>query len=188
MAVADEATRVSGLAARYATALFELAHERDALDAVAGDLATVRAMLDESADLRRMVRSPVIARDAQGRAIAAIAAHAGLGELAANFLGLLARNRRLFALSEMIRGFDARLALHRGEVTAEVASARPLSEAQQQEINAALARALDRKVLLRDIVDPSLIGGLVVKVGSRMIDASLKARLQALRLAMKGAR
>ena len=184
--MADEATGVSGLAARYATALFELAHERAAVDEVAGDLATVRAMLEASADLRRMVRSPVIARDAQGRAVAAIAEHAGLGEIATNFLGLLARNRRLFALAEMIRAFDARLARHRGEVTAEVASARPLTEAQQHEIAAALARALDRKVRLRDIVDPSLIGGLVVKVGSRMFDSSLRTKLQRLRFAMKG--
>jgi F-type H+-transporting ATPase subunit delta len=187
VAVADEATGVSGLAARYATALFELAHEREALDEVAGDLSTVRGMLEASADLRRMVRSPVIARDAQGRAVAAIAEHAGLGQLVSNFLGLLARNRRLFALQEMIRGFDARLAEHRGEVTAEVASARPLSEAQSREVKATLARALGREVRLRDVVDPSLIGGIMVRVGSRMIDASLKARLQALRLAMKGA-
>jgi len=185
--VAHEATGTSGLAGRYARALFELAREREALDEVAGDLATVRGMLEASGDLRRMVHSPVIAREAQGRAIAALAERARLGALAANFLGVLARNRRLFALAQMIRAFDARLAAHRGEVTAAVASARPLTEAQQQGIAAVLKRALGREVRISGSVDASLIGGLVVRVGSRMVDASLKARLRSLTLAMKGA-
>jgi len=185
--VSEEAIGVSGLAGRYATAVFDLALEKNALDEVAGNLATVRGMLDESDDLRRLVSSPVINREAQGRAVTALAKQAELGALATNLLGLLARNRRLFVLAEMIRGFDSLLAAHRGEVTAQVAAAKPLTDQQTQAIMASLKRATGRDVRLSATVDPLLIGGLVVKVGSRMIDASLKAKLQSLRLAMKGA-
>jgi F-type H+-transporting ATPase subunit delta len=186
--VAGKATGVFGLAGRYAKALFELALERDALAQVADDLAGMRRMLDRSDDLRRLVRSPVIGREDQGRAMAALAERVGFGELVCNFLGLLARNRRLFALDAMIRAYEALLADHRGEVTAEVTSAGPLSDRQTAAIAAALERALGHKVRLSASLDPALIGGLVVKVGSRMIDASIEARLRSLRLAMKGAR
>lgn len=185
--VSEEAIGVSGLAGRYATAIFELALEKNAIDEVAGNLATVRGMLDDSDDLRRLVRSPVIGRDAQGRAVAALAEQAALGALTTSLLGLLARNRRLFVLADMIRAFHSLLAAHRGEVTAEVTAARPLTDQQTQAIMASLKRATGRDVRLSATVDPLLIGGLVVKVGSRMIDASLKAKLQSLRLAMKGA-
>ena len=185
--MSEEATGVSGLAGRYATAVFELALEKNALDEVASNLATMRAMLDESDDLRRLVRSPVIGRDEQGKAITALAQQAELGALTTNLLGLLAANRRLFVLAELIRAFDSLLASHRGEVTAEVAAAKPLTDQQTQAIMASLKRATGRDVRLSATVDPALIGGLVVKVGSRMIDASLKAKLQSLRLAMKGA-
>lgn len=185
--MSEKAIGVSGLAGRYATAIFELALEKNALDNVGDNLAVVRAMLDDSDDLRRLVRSPVIGREQQGRAVTALANKAELGQLTINLLGLLARNRRLFALSDVIRGFDALLAAHRGEVTAEVAAARPLNDEQTKAIMASLKRATGRDVRLSATVDPSLIGGLVVKVGSRMIDASLKAKLQSLRLAMKGA-
>jgi F-type H+-transporting ATPase subunit delta len=144
-------------------------------------------MLDDSDDLRRLVRSPVIGRDQQGRAVTALAKQAELGDLSANLLGLLARNRRLFVLADMVRAFDSLLAAHRGEVTAEVAAATPLTDQQTQAIMASLKRATGRDVRLSTTVDPLLIGGLVVKVGSRMVDASLKAKLQSLRLAMKGA-
>jgi F-type H+-transporting ATPase subunit delta len=186
--VAGEATGVFGLAGRYARALFELALERDALAQVADDLAGMRGLLDQSDDLRRLIRSPVIGREAQGRAMAALADRFGFGELVRNFLGLLARNRRLFALDAMIRAYEALLADHRGEVTAEVRSAAPLADRQTAAIAAALGRAVGRKVLLSASVDAALIGGLVVKVGSRMVDASLAAKLRSLRLAMKGAR
>jgi F-type H+-transporting ATPase subunit delta len=185
--VASEAIGVSGLAGRYATALFELAVEQDALDAVANDLASLRAMLDESADLRRLVASPVIGREDQGRAMVALAARANFGALAGKFIGLLASNRRLFALADTIRAYDTLVAARRGEVTADVTSARALSDAQTQALITSLKNATGREVRLMSSVDETLIGGLVVKVGSRMIDASLKSKLQSLRLVMKGA-
>ena len=185
--VASEAIGVSGLAGRYATALFELAVEQDALDAVANDLASLRAMLDESADLRRLVASPVIGREDQGHAMAALAARANFGVLAGKFIGLLASNRRLFALADTIRAYDMLVAARRGEVTADVTSARALSDAQTQALITSLKNATGREVRLKSSVDETLIGGLVVKVGSRMIDASLKSKLQSLRLVMKGA-
>ncbi len=185
--MSEEAIGVSGLAGRYATAVFELAREKNALDEVASNFATVRGLLDDCDDLRRLVRCSVIGRDDQGRAVIALAEQAELGTLTTNVLGLLAANRRLFVLAEMIRGFDSLLAGHRGEVTAEVAAAKPLTDQQTQAIMASLKRATGRDVRLSATVDPLLIGGLVVKVGSRMIDASLKAKLQSLRLAMKGA-
>jgi F-type H+-transporting ATPase subunit delta len=185
--VASEATGVSGLAERYAQALFDLADEGRSLDQVAADLRAVSGMLDESADLRRLIRSPVIDREAQGRAIAAIAADAQLAHLTRNFLGLLARNRRLFALPAMIEGFLHHLAERRGEVTAQVVSAAPLTEAQSQALTEALRKSAGAKLAIQSRVDPSLLGGLVVRLGSRMIDASLKSKLHRLELAMKGA-
>ncbi len=185
--MAEQASGVSGLAGRYATALFELARERDVLDATASDLSSLKAMLDESEALRRLVLSPVVAREDQGRAMAALVERAGLGALTGNFVGLLAGNRRLFALADMIAAYETLLASHRGEVTAEVISARPLSEAQAAAVAAALKSVVGSDVRLTASVDDSLLGGLVVKLGSQMVDASLKAKLQALELAMKGA-
>ena len=184
--MASEATGVSGLAGRYARALFDLADEGRALDAVAADLGSVSAMLDASPELRRMVRSPVLDRASQGRAFAAIADAAGLMPLTRNFLGLLARNRRLFALPEMIAAFLAELAERRGEVTARVISAAPLSAAQGAALAEALRQTTGAKLTVESRVDPSLLGGIVVRLGSRMIDASLKSKLNRLRLAMKG--
>lgn len=184
--MASEATGVSGLADRYAAALFDLADEQKALDAVAADLQTLRAMLRESADLRRLIRSPVLSRADQGKAVLAIAEQAAVSQLTRNFLGLLAQNRRLFALLEMIGSFLARLAARRGEVTAQVVAAQPLSEQQREAVNEQLRRAVGRKVAVDIQVDPSLLGGLVIKVGSRMVDASLRSKLHRLQLAMKG--
>ena len=185
--MAEQAFGVSGLAGRYATALFELARERDALDAIAGDLGLLKAMLNESEALRRLVLSPVIAREDQGRAMVALVERADLGELTGNFVGLLASNRRLIALADMIAAYEMLLAAHRGEVTAEVLSARPLSEVQTDAVAAALKRVVGGDVRLTTSVDESLLGGLVVKLGSQMVDASLKAKLQSLELVMKGA-
>ncbi len=185
--MASEATSVAGLAERYAAALFDLADERKTLDAVASDLTSLRRMIDDSADLRRMIRSPVLRRDEQARAIAAVADRAGLDALTCNFLGLLARNRRLFALPEMIEGFLHILAERRGEVTAQVIAAQELSETQRRSIDERLRKAVGRKVAVDFRIDPSLLGGLIVKVGSRMVDASLKSKLARLALAMKGA-
>jgi F-type H+-transporting ATPase subunit delta len=184
--VASEAKSVTGLAERYGVALFDLADERKQLDAVAGDLQALRDMLRDSADFRRVIRSPVLSRGEQGKAIAAIADKAKLSPLARNFLGLLAQNRRLFALPEMIASFLGRLAERRGEVTAAVVAAQDLTPAQRAAVDEQLRKAVGRKVAIDLQIDPSLLGGLVVKVGSRMIDASLKSKLHRLQLAMKG--
>ena len=186
--MASEATGVGGLAERYATALFELADERKQLDAVADELRGLRALVRESADLRRLIRSPVLAREAQGRAIEALAERAGLSQLTRNFLGLLARNRRLFALPEMIEHFLATLAARRGEVTAEVVAAQDLTPEQQDRLAEQLRRSVGQKVAVDLRVDPGLLGGLVVKLGSRMVDASLKSKLHRLEMVMKGVR
>jgi F-type H+-transporting ATPase subunit delta len=186
--VASEATGVGGLASRYATALYDLADERAALDAVADDLRTLKTLVAESADLRRMILSPVIGRAAQGKAIAALAERAALQALTRNFLGLLARNRRLFALPAVIERYLATLAARRGEVTAEVAAAEDLSPEQRERLGEQLRRAVGQKVAVDLRVDPSLLGGLVVKIGSRMVDASLKGKLRRLEMVMKGVR
>jgi F-type H+-transporting ATPase subunit delta len=176
----------SGIATRYATALFELARERDALDAVAADLAALEGMLDGSGDLDRLIASPVLSREAQGRAVAAVAERAGLGEVVRNFLGLLAQKRRLLALRAIAREFRARLAAHRGETSAEVISAAPLDEAEIARLRESLGRFAGKKVTLATSVDPSLLGGLVVRVGSRMVDASLRTKLRQLEQVMTG--
>jgi F-type H+-transporting ATPase subunit delta len=184
--VASEAKGVTGLAERYGVALFDLADERKELDAVAGDLLALRAMLRDSAEFRRLIRSPVLSREEQGKAIAAIAAQAKLSALAQNFLGLLARNRRLFVLPEIVTSFLQQLAERRGEVTAAVIAAQDLSPAQRAAVDEQLRKAVGGKVAVDLQVDASLLGGLIIKVGSRMIDASLKSKLHRLQLAMKG--
>jgi F-type H+-transporting ATPase subunit delta len=184
--VASKATGMSGLAGRYARALFELADERRALDQVAADLNAMSAMLAESDDLRRMIRSPVLSRAEQGKAIAAIGDQAQLSPLTRNFLGLLAANRRLFALPEIAAAFLADLAARRGEIAAHVVSAQPLSARQQDELRDALRKSSGAKIAVDLRVDPSLLGGLVIRLGSRMVDASLKSKLNRLQLAMKG--
>jgi F-type H+-transporting ATPase subunit delta len=177
----------TGVAARYALALFELADEQRKLDQVADDLKSVSSLLRESADLRRLTGNPVVSRADSGRAMAALLERIGADELTRKFIGLVAANRRLFVLPAMIKAFLADLARRRGEVTAEVIAARKLSDNQSQALEAALRTALGGKVALSLAVDPSLIGGLVVKVGSRMVDSSLKTQLQKMKLAMKGA-
>jgi F-type H+-transporting ATPase subunit delta len=185
--VASEGKGVSGLADRYAAALYDLADERKLLDGVAGELQGLRAMLRESADLRRLIRSPVLSREDQGKGIAALAEKSDLSPLLRNFLGLLAQNRRLFALPEMIERFLARLAARRGEVTAHVTAAQELTPSQRDAVHEQLRQAVGAKVTVDIAVDPGLLGGLVVRLGSRMVDASLKSKLNRLQLAMKGA-
>jgi F-type H+-transporting ATPase subunit delta len=185
--LASEGTGVAGLAERYATALFELADERHALDAVAGDLRELRAMLADSGDFLRLIRSPVLSREAQGKAVAALAERAGLSPLTRDFLGVVARNRRLFAVPQMITAYLKKLAERRGEVTAEVTVAQPLDAARQTALTDQLRRAVGARVAVDIRVDPRLLGGMIVKVGSRMVDASLASRLQRLRLAMRSA-
>lgn len=186
VSVPSEATGPSGLAQRYAAALFDLAEERRALDAVADDLRALRDMLGESADLVRLIRSPVLSRSGQSAAIGAVAERAGLSPLVRDFLAVAARNRRLFALPAMIEAYLAQLAERRGEMTAEVVTAQPLSEAQREALAERLWRSVGRRVSVDLRVDPALIGGIVVKLGSRMVDGSLRSKLRRLQLAMKG--
>lgn len=185
--MAAEVTGVAGLAQRYATALFELARDSGTLDRVADDLARLHGMIAESADLRRMIRSPVLSRAAQTRAIEAILERAEVDPLVRRFVGVVTANRRLFVLEAIIAAFRDALARHRGEITAVVSSAQPLSDAQKSALDSALRRAVGSKVSIETRLEPELLGGLVVKVGSRMFDSSLRSKLQRLQLAMKGA-
>ena len=184
--MAAQETGTAGLAARYAAALFDLADEAKQLDAVAADLRAIRTMIAESADLRRLVRSPVLTRADQAKAMAAVLEKAGTSDLVRRFVGLVAENRRLFALTDMIAAYLGELAHRRGEVTASVASAALLSDAQTAALTDALRRAVGGKVSVETHTDASLIGGLIVQVGSRMVDSSLKSKLQRLKLVMKG--
>ena len=180
------ASETQGLAARYALALYELADEGKVLDDVASDLSAMRQLLSDSPDFARLIRSPVLTRADQSRGILAVADKAGANPLTAKFLGVLAANRRLFAMPRMIDAYLAELARRRGEVAAQVASAVPLSEEQVAAVTEALRKVVGQKVTVDLTVDPSLIGGLIVRVGSRMIDSSLRTKLQRLQLAMKG--
>jgi F-type H+-transporting ATPase subunit delta len=182
---ANSAT-ATGLATRYATALFELGREQNKLDRVSDDLGKVAAALAGSSELRRLMVSPVLSRDEQGRAVTMVAEELRLDELVRSFLGVLAANRRLFAANAVIDAFAEMLATERGEVQAEVVSARELEPAQMQELEESVRRFAGKKVHLRHRVDPSLLGGLTVRVGSRMVDASLKTKLQQLELSMRG--
>ena len=173
---------VGGLAARYASALYDLADEQAAID----DLNTLKAMLGHSEDFARFIKSPVLSRDDQSRGIAAIASAAQVSALTQKFLGLVARNRRLFALPGMIQGFLEILAERRGQQTAEVTSAVALTDAQISALSSALKASGGRTVAVSTKIDPSILGGLIVRVGSRMVDSSLKSQLQRLKLVMKG--
>jgi F-type H+-transporting ATPase subunit delta len=184
--LAGDNTSLSDLAGRYASALLDLADEKKALDQVSADLQSLRSMISESGDLRRLLNSPVITREAQRKAMVAVMERAGIGQLTRHFVLVVARNHRLFALPAMIEGYLAELARRRGEITAEVTSARKLTDGQQSALLDTLRASVGGKVQLDLKVDPALIGGLVVKVGSRMIDSSLRSKLQRLQLAMKG--
>ena len=184
--MAGEGAIVSGMAGRYATALFELALEGGALDAVATDLDRFNALVGESADLARLVRSPVFSAEEQVKALAAVLDSAGIGGLAAQFLKLVASNRRLFAVRDMIKAYRALLASHKGEVTAEVTLADRPSDSQLAAIKDALAAVTKKDVKVDLKIDPGIIGGLIVKLGSRMVDNSLRTKLNAIKYAMKG--
>jgi F-type H+-transporting ATPase subunit delta len=177
---------MASMAGRYAAALFELAKDERQLPRVEADLAAFRSMLDASADLRRLVRSPVISAGDQAKALDAILGKAGLSGLTANFFRVIARNRRLFAVADMIRDFRALLARERGEVSADVASAHPLTSDQLSALKDALRVQIGKDVMVNTRVDPALLGGLIVKVGSKMIDSSLRTKLDNLKVAMKG--
>lgn len=184
--MASDDTNTQSVPGRYASALFDLAKEQKQVPAIETELARFAALLDGSDDLRRLVKSPVFSADEQGRALKSVLAKAGIGGLAGNFLNLLARNRRLFAASDMIKAFRAIAAKDRGEVAAEVTSAQPLTADQTAALRDALKASVGKDVTLSTHVDPSLLGGLIVKIGSRMIDSSLATRLSMLKVAMKG--
>jgi F-type H+-transporting ATPase subunit delta len=173
------------MAGRYATALFELARETGAVDAVLADLKRFDALLDESADLTRLVRSPVFTADLQCKGLAAVLEKAQIGGLAAQFLKVVTSNRRLFAVRNIVKAYAALVARHKGEVTAQVTVAEPLSDAHRDEIRNTLNAVTGKDVRVDVRVDPSIIGGLVVKLGSRMVDTSLRTKLNALKHAMK---
>ncbi len=177
---------MASMAGRYAAALFDLAQEERQLPQVEADLKAFQAMLDASADLRRLVRSPVISADDQAKGLDAVLRKAGVSSLTANFFRLIARNRRLFAVADMMRNFRALLARERGEVSADVVSAHALTPEQLNALKDALRVQIGKDVQVNTRVDPALLGGLVVKVGSRMIDSSLRTKLDNLKVAMKG--
>lgn len=187
--VAGKDPIISGMAGRYGNALFELALENKAVDAVKADLDRFDAMIADSSDLNRLVRSPVFDADSQLRALAAILDKAGIKGLAANFLRVITTNRRLFAVRDMIRAYRVLAARHKGEVTAEVTVAEPLSDKNLDALRDALKSVTGGKEIDFDVkVEPAIIGGLIVKVGSRMVDSSLRTKLNAIKIAMKEAR
>lgn len=176
---------VSGMAGRYATALFELALEEHVIDAVKADLDRFEALLAESTDLQRLVRSPVFTAEEQTKAVSAVLEKAGIEGLAARFLKVVSANRRLFAAPDMIRGFRELVAIHKGETQATITVAERPSDAHLAAIKDALKAVTKKDVQIEVKVDPSIIGGLIVKLGSRMVDTSLRTKLNAIKLAMK---
>lgn len=180
------ASEMQGLAGRYALALYELADDAKALDDVASDLVSLRQLLAESDEFVRLIRSPVLSRGDQTKGAIALLDAFGANALTRKFIGVLASNRRLFALPKVIDAYLAELARRRGEVAAQVTSAVALSDDEVAAVTDALRKVVGQKVSVSLAVDPSLIGGLIVRVGSRMIDSSLRTKLQRLQLAMKG--
>lgn len=178
--------RSSGLAQRYATALFDLALESDSLDRVATDLASLRRMVSGSRDLSRLVRAPVFSRDEQKKGMQALLRKMDANILTARFILLLAAKRRLFALIEIIAAFDSLIAKRRGEITAQVISARELRDVELEELKQAIKTNLKLEPVMETQIDPSLLGGVIVRIGSRMIDSSLRTKLEGMRTAMRG--
>jgi F-type H+-transporting ATPase subunit delta len=185
--VAAEDPSVSGVSGRYATALFELARDEKSIDAVRADLDRFEAMLNDSADLKRLVRSPVFSAGDQSKALIAVLDKAGIAGVSANFLKVLTANRRLFVVTDVIRAFRALVAKFKGEATADITVAEALSEKNLDALKTALKTVTGKDVALNVKVDPSIIGGLVVKLGSRMVDSSLRTKLNSIKHAMKEA-
>lgn len=184
--MAGQKQTVSGVAGRYAKALFELAQEQAQVDTVANDLLRFQQLLDESEDLRRLVESPIFAAEQQIAALDALLKAVSVDGLTEKFLLLIARNRRLSAVNGMIRAFTVLVAESRGEVTAEITAAENLTSEQLTAIKGELKTIMGQEVQVSTKIDESLLGGLIVKVGSRMVDNSLKTKLQNLKIAMKG--
>ena len=185
--MATDSNIVNVIAERYALAVYELADEGRILDNIAQDLTKLQSLLDESEDLKILISSPLIDTDKKKLAIEKIMQKAEANSLTQRFIAVIAQNNRLFILPATIEAFLAELAGRRGEIIAEVTSAKELNESQMDSVTNVLRGALGNKVTVDAKIDSSLIGGLIVRVGSRMIDASLKTKLQRLQLAMKGA-
>jgi F-type H+-transporting ATPase subunit delta len=183
--VSEPASISSGIAARYATAVFDLAKETKKVAAVEADLDALEAALAESADFNALISSPIYSRDEQAAAVATIAKKMKLSPTVANTLGLMANKRRLFVLPQLVRSLRAAIAADKGEVTADVVSAKALTKAQADKLAKTLKANVGQDVKINATVDESLIGGLVVKVGSKMIDTSIRSRLNSLQNAMK---
>ena len=185
--MASEDPSVSGVSGRYATALFELARDEKVVDAVTADLDKFSALLKDSPELVRLVRSPVFGAEVQGKALGAVLDKAGITGISANFLKLLAANRRLFAVADVIRAYRALVAKFKGEATADVTVAENLSDKNLEALKTALKSVTGKDVTLNINVDPAIIGGLVVKLGSRMVDSSIRTKLNSIKHAMKEA-
>ena len=183
--MSEPASISSGIAARYATAIFEIAKETKRLPKLETSVDELAAALEASDDLRDMIASPVIGRAEQGKAIAAIAAHLKLVPALSRGLGLMAQNRRLFAIPQLIAHLRGLLAEHKGEVNADVTSAKALTKAQSDKLAKTLKARVGKDVKINATVDESLIGGLIVKVGSKMIDTSIRSKLSSLQSSMK---
>ncbi len=185
--MATDDLNLSSMPGRYAGALFDLAGDQNKVAEVEGDLAKFQTFLDDSEDLRRLVASPVFTSEDQGKALKGICEKAGLSALTTNFLQVVAKNRRLFAVPQMVKDFKSLAAHKRGEVTAEVTSAQPLSDEQIAQLKETLKSSVGKTVMLDAKVDPSILGGLIVKVGSQMVDSSLRTKLTAIRTGLKSA-
>ena len=183
--VADTSQTVSGVAERYASSLYELASEARSVDQIGAELAGFQTMINESADLKRFIESPVFSAEDQLRAVAAVLEKAGISGLTANFIKVAASNRRLFAIPGMIKSYFQIVARNRGEITADVTSAHVLTSEQENELKATLKGVTGKDVTINVTVDPSILGGLIVKVGSRQIDTSLRTKLSTLKLARR---
>ena len=184
--MADD-SKATDVGERYALALFDLAKDEKRIPAVETDLKSIKAMLAASADLRTLLGSPKFNAEAKGKGLTAVAAKAKFNSTTQKFLGLLAANGRAGLLASVITSFEALTAIHRGAVSAEVTSAVALTPAQRKDIAAALRKALGKDPEIETRVDPSILGGLKVKVGSRLYDASLKSKLDQLKFALKRA-
>jgi F-type H+-transporting ATPase subunit delta len=185
--VAAEDQSVSGVSGRYATALFDLARDEKSIDAIKADLDKFDELVAGNPDLARLVRSPVFSAEIQGKALSAVLAKAGIGGTTAKFLGVLTANRRLFVVRDVVRAFNALVARFKGEAQADVTVAEPLNDKNLDALKTALKSVTGKDVALNVKVDPSIIGGLIVKLGSRMVDSSLRTKLNSIKHAMKEA-
>ena len=183
--VTDNNSEISGVAERYARAMFDLALEENALDATETDLGRIEAIMDESEDFMRLVRSPVFTADEQLVAVTALLEKAGISGIVGNFVRVIATNRRLFSLPGIIKAFRNIVTAHKGEEVAEVTSAQPLGDADLTALKASLKEALGKDIAIDAKVDADILGGLVVKVGSQMVDSSVRTKLNSLKIALK---